>query len=211
MIYVYYNRSPERLKDESFNYLLEQLPPLMQSHIMKFRKWQDRQRGLLGKSLLITGLRSLGLNSYSLKHLKHTDLQRPYFDNSIDFNISHSGEYTICAISETNRIGIDVEEIQNIPLQGFESQFSRIELDKISQAENNLHAFYTLWTQKESFLKAIGTGLYVPLNKIAIEDNKIVWEDKEWFLHEIKLDQGYVSYLSTDSFRPTVVMEEVEF
>ncbi|MEJ7738040.1 MAG: 4'-phosphopantetheinyl transferase superfamily protein [Chitinophagaceae bacterium] len=178
---------------------------------MKFRKWEDKQRSLYGKILLITGLRSLGIKSYSLKDLKYTKFLRPYFDGLVDFNISHSGEYTICAISETNKIGIDIEEIQDIPLFGFDSQFSKKEWGKVLQAENRLQAFYTLWTQKEAFLKAIGTGLNLALNEVVIRDNKITWDDREWYLKEIKLDKRYVSHLATDITLPTILIEKVEF
>lgn len=210
MIYVFYCISSERLKPKSFNYFLQQLPPDIQNQVIKFKNWQDVQRGLLSKALLIKGMKALGLCSYSLHQLKLTEFNRPYFDNSVDFNISHSGEYVICAISKTNRIGIDIEEIKDVPILEFDSQFSTQEMEEIFQDKNSLHAFYTLWTQKEAFLKAIGTGLYVPLHQISINNNKIMWDDVSWFLTEIKLDQRYVSHLATNIFLPEVIMEEVD-
>lgn len=211
MVYIFYSKSCNRLEEGLFNSLLQQVPFNVQSQILKHRKWEDKQRSLFGKLLLITGLKSLGLISYSLKDLKWTKFRKPYFDNVTDFNISHSGEYTICAISNTNKVGIDIEEIQDIPLYGFESQFSKKEWEKVLNAENSLRSFYTLWTQKEAFIKAIGTGLYFPLNEVFIENNKIIWDNKEWLLEEINLDQRYISYLSTDNFLPKLVIEKIEF
>ncbi|MCU7552751.1 4'-phosphopantetheinyl transferase superfamily protein [Chitinophagaceae bacterium LB-8] len=212
MTYVYYNVTSERLGTDTFNKLLQQLPPFIQGQILKYRNWQDRQRSLIGKALLIEGLKSLGLNtSYSLSNLKFTQFKRPYFDDHIDFNISHSGAYTICAISKTNKIGIDVEEIREIPIAGFEDQFSERELDEILQAENSLRAFYVLWTQKEAFLKGIGTGLHIPLNKISISNKKILWQDKTWYLHELQLDHRYTAYLSADISLQGISLNEVYF
>lgn len=201
----------ERLEEGFFNHLLQQLPFPIQNKVIRYRKWEDKQRSLFGKLLLIKGLRSVGLNSYSLKDLKYTRFLKPYFDNHVDFNISHSGEYTICAISETSKIGIDVEMILDIPLIDFDSQFSQKEWQTVLQAKNPLHYFYTLWTMKESFLKAIGSGLNVPLNEVNIKSNKIIWEGKEWFLHELPLDQNHISYLSADIPTPKIVMEKIDF
>ncbi|MDQ3681738.1 MAG: hypothetical protein M3352_01540, partial [Bacteroidota bacterium] len=66
-------------------------------------------------------------------------------------------------------------------------------------------------TQKEAFLKAIGTGLNIPLNKVAIEDNKIVWNKEVWFLKEINIHPGYISHLSTDTFLPAIITKEIKF
>ncbi len=87
MIYIYYTRFSIKLKPETFNFLLKQLPRYLQTKIMKYRKWEDAHRSLLGKALLIYGLDYIGHDSYSLNDLKFTQFERPYFDNSIDFVI----------------------------------------------------------------------------------------------------------------------------
>ncbi|MBD0352628.1 MAG: 4'-phosphopantetheinyl transferase superfamily protein [Flavisolibacter sp.] len=190
---------------------MDQLSPDMQNQILRYRKWEDRQRSLLGKALLITGLQSLGLHSYSLRDLKRTEFHKPYFDNTIDFNIAHSGEYVMCGISESNRIGIDVEEIKDIPILDFVNEFSKEELEDMQKAENPLHSFYTYWTKKEAFLKAIGSGLNTPLNKVAIKDNIITWENKKWYLFEIKLNSNHVSHVAADCHSVKINIEMVDF
>jgi 4'-phosphopantetheinyl transferase len=183
----------------------------MQVKISKYRKWEDAQRSLLGKALLLHALDSINMPGYSLHELKFTQLERPYFDDLIDFNISHSGEYIICAMSSTNKIGIDVEELQNISLDDFEDNFSAREWKNILTAENIIHSFFKHWTRKEAFLKAIGMGLNVSLKNVDITDNEITWDNKKWFLHEIKLDNDYVSYISCDAVLPEMVIKEINF
>ena len=124
MIYIFYTRFNSRLNTESFNLYFKQLPADIQNKILRFRKWQDAHRCLLGKALLINGLAFLGMTDYSLSDLKYTKLDKPFFDDSIDFNISHSGEFIICGISLTNKIGVDVEEIKSISLDDFTDNFS---------------------------------------------------------------------------------------
>ena len=210
MIYIFYTRFVNKLRSASFNFFLQQLPVQNQNKILRFRKWQDAQRSLLGKALLINGLQSLGLDQYSLTDLKYTNLDKPYFNDSIDFNISHSGEYVICAISLTNKIGIDVEEIKSIPYEDFTNNFSLKEWGEILKTDG-FNGFYKYWTQKEAFLKAIGMGLNIPLKDAEIIDNKITWQNKVWFLHEIKLDNNYISHVSADISLPRIVIEKRDY
>ena len=164
MIYIFYCTLCDELDDESFNYYLKRLPNGIQSQVLKFKKWDDKQRTLFSKLLLVNGLNIMGINSYTIDEIKFTQYKRPYFDNDIDFNISHSGQYIVCGISFDHKIGIDIEEIKEIPLDDFKNEFSQKEMKTIMKADNSTSAFYALWTQKEAFLKAIGTGLFFPLN-----------------------------------------------
>src|SRR5687768_7585027 len=111
MVYIFYTRLTGKLDRHTFNYYLNQLPAAMQQKILRYRHWQDAHRSLLGKALLLTGLKELGLTGYSMPGLKFTAYDRPYFDDRVDFNIAHSGQFVICALSLTHKIGVDVEEI----------------------------------------------------------------------------------------------------
>lgn len=209
MIIILYTRFYKKLAADLYLHYLNSLPAGIQKNIESYYKWEDAQRSLFGKLLLIEGLKNFGITNHSLENLMYSEYKRPYLNN-IDFNISHSGEFVICAISKNNKVGIDVEEINEIPADEFEEQFSDTELAAIRNDKSFRH-FYTLWTQKEAFLKAIGKGLYVPLNQVAIKDNKIYWEGKDWFMHEVKLDTGYVSYLCTDTDKPDTIIGEISF
>ena len=211
MIYIFYCTSRNRLNSESFNYFLKKLPMPVRADILKFKKWEDRQRSLFSKLLLTDGLNTIGENSYSLEQIKLTKYKRPYFDDDIDFNITHSGEYVVCAISFNHKIGIDIEEIKEIPLSDFENEFSSDEMKAIMNSENSMNAFYSLWTQKEAFLKAIGTGLYVPLHQIRIDDKVVKWNKQEWFLTKIVVDHKYVSHLCTNVLHPEISIQKIDF
>ena len=116
----------------------------------------------------------------------------------------------MCAISKSYKVGIDVEEIKDIPADEFTEEFSTVEMAAILN-DKSLRYFYTLWTQKEAFLKAIGKGLYVPLNQVSVQEGKIRWEDQDWFLHEVKLDAGYVSHLCVNTAVPEIVLKQLAF
>lgn len=211
MVNIFYTQFTRKLSDESFIQLLLQLTPAMQNQVARYRHWQDAYRNVLGKTLLVTALKSVGAASYSLFDLKFTGLQKPYFEGGPHFNISHSGEFVVCAISQSTTLGIDVEEVKAIPVDDFTGLFSANELADIYHVENEYLPFYKLWTQKEACLKAIGIGLNVPLNKVSVYDSSIVHNGSTWFLSEIELSAGYVCHLCTDVENPPIKVKEVNF
>jgi 4'-phosphopantetheinyl transferase len=206
MVQILYTRFQQRLNENLYRQYMSRLPVAIQSRIERFHFWQDAQRSLFGNLLLIEGLKEIGLPDRRLDNLRYTQYNRPYLEG-IDFNISHSGEFVICAISQSKKVGIDVEEIKEIPVEEFTEEFSAIEMAAITK-DKSFKYFYMLWTQKEAFLKAIGKGLNIPLNKVSIDENKIRWENKDWYLHEIQLDAGYASHLCTEIASPTILLKE---
>lgn len=209
MIHVFYCTCPEKSDVDLYNYLLSKIPAVFQNEISRFRNLEDRLHRVFGKLLLVKGLEILGISGYTLDQLNFTNLKRPYFDESIDFNISHSGKCVVCAISTSAKIGVDIEEIKDIPLTDFTDQFSAGEMKNIVNAENSLRSFYGLWTKKEAFLKAIGKGLYVPLNKVQVIDNKIKWKKSDWFLTELILNKDYCAHVCTNTHETGLQLYEI--
>ena len=98
--------------------------------------------------------------------------------NGIYFNLSHSGENVVCAVSE-KPVGCDIEKIraykERIPERYF-TENERQYLEKF-QGEDRKKEFFRLWTMKESYLKMTGEGLRVSLDQIAadIDDGGKIW------------------------------------
>ncbi|MEO5892707.1 MAG: 4'-phosphopantetheinyl transferase superfamily protein [Ferruginibacter sp.] len=210
MVQIFYYRCNERMPPAVFQHYLAQVPPFTQKKIQSFKHWQDAERSLAGNILLLKGLKEMNITGIELARLQYNAFQKPYFDNQVQFNISHSGLYTICAISCTNAVGIDVEEIKEIPLGDFTEFFYYEEWQEVLNAVDPTRAFYTLWTKKESFLKVIGTGLNVPLNKIIIRNEQISWENKNWLLQPVLLDELHVCHLCTNIPKPSFTVEAVQ-
>lgn len=110
-------------------------------------------------------------NPYQEIKLQFGEKGKPHIGNleNVHFNISHSGNYVVCAVS-TAEIGIDVERIRKVNLRIAERFFSPSEIDDLMACdeENQMQYFITLWTIKESYLKAIGRGLTQHLNSFTI-------------------------------------------
>jgi 4'-phosphopantetheinyl transferase len=88
---------------------------------------------------------------------------------SFHYNISHSGEWVVCATSNSE-IGVDVEEILPFDLQMAKGLFTCDEYHYLlDKKEEGNAAFYDIWTSKESYVKAKGRGLSIPLDSFNVE------------------------------------------
>lgn len=90
------------------------------------------------------------------------------------FNIAHTEGLVVFASCEAGRIGCDVERLcRNTDVAIARRYFSTPEVDYVMSYTNDDDqrlAFLRVWTLKESFIKAIGRGLSIPLADFAFED-----------------------------------------
>ncbi|WP_281322347.1 4'-phosphopantetheinyl transferase family protein [Flavobacterium aestivum] len=197
MIYIYYSYlSKENHESLLENYLLN-FSKDYQDKVMRFRRWQDAQLSLLGRVLLLKGIEEVGLFCPPDKEIKYTKHNKPYFeDNLIQFNISHSGEIVVCALSTENEIGIDIEIIADVEMDDFKLQMTEMEWDNITGSNNKNNAFFNYWTQKEAVIKAHGHGLTIPLKSFEIRDSMTKIDEEKFYLKEIKIDEKYKCNIS---------------
>lgn len=197
MIKVYYTYFKDQLNEPTFSRYLSLLPQEMQHKVARFRLWQDAQSSLFGKLLLSRGLADLGL-PYHLSEIEYTTYGRPYFNNGIDFNISHSGGCIACAFNTTGKIGIDIEEVRPVGIQDFQSLFHEDEWSDITTSDNTSHTFFHYWTAKEAIVKAEGKGLNIPLKKILVKNEESVLDDVTWYYQNISLHDNYMVKIASD-------------
>lgn len=91
------------------------------------------------------------------------------------FNLSHSGEYVLCSIEDCGRrqvkVGCDLEQIGKAKFQIAERFFCSGEqrwiLERETEEERR-RAFYRYWVLKESFMKAVRTGMALDMRRYEI-------------------------------------------
>jgi 4'-phosphopantetheinyl transferase len=92
-------------------------------------------------------------------------------DETIAFNLSHSGGEALLAVS-SSPVGVDLEQIRaDRDLSGLARRyFAAAEIQELLQLDSSdqIHGFYSCWTRKEAFIKAIGEGLSHPLDSFAV-------------------------------------------
>ena len=94
-------------------------------------------------------------------------------NSQLQFNMAHSGGLAVYAFLLGSEIGVDVEEVRGFGEfeQIAEHYFCREEaaqLLSIAGEKQREETFYRCWTRKESYLKAIGDGLSVPLDQFQV-------------------------------------------
>ncbi len=87
--------------------------------------------------------------------------------SGLRFNVSHSGDIAAFAFVTNRDIGVDVElirhdvDVEQIP-QRFFSSAEQESLNRL-QGEEKFTGFFNCWTRKEAYVKAVGSGLSLPL------------------------------------------------
>jgi 4'-phosphopantetheinyl transferase len=107
-------------------------------------------------------------NLYGRPHIVY-----PTQFREVQFNASNTTGLVGCAISIDCEIGIDIENIARAidPEEVAPSVFSSEELAdfRAAKPEDKLHRFFAYWTLKESYIKARGMGLSLPLDSFWFE------------------------------------------
>src|SRR3954462_7522020 len=86
------------------------LPPSLQARIRSYLKRSDKVASILGIQLLRLGLSKIGFEAHAVHALQYTRDNRPYLHGveALDFNVSHSEEIVVCALSRRLHLGVDV-------------------------------------------------------------------------------------------------------
>lgn len=87
----------------------------------------------------------------------------------VHFSLSHSQDRALLAVSEGLEIGADLEGVRSVDHLGLARRyFHRNEVAAIERHADPQQAFFRIWTLKEAVVKALGTGLLIPLDAFEI-------------------------------------------
>ena len=125
------------------------------------------------------------------------------YQSELQFNLSHSHDLAIVAVTNGSEIGVDLEKVRDRPTaQRLAARFfadgERAAMDS-APADQRERSFFRLWTRKEGHLKATGTGLSVTLRAI-----DTLAPAPAWWYHEFQPAAEYVATLVGTGNRPRV-------
>ncbi len=89
------------------------------------------------------------------------------------YNLSHSGEYAICALSD-QEVGVDIQKWRGITNSGIanrvmhDKERAAFSWDKVGSEEE----FYRFWAAKEAYVKCGGEGLLKDFREIIVDFSK---------------------------------------
>jgi len=99
-------------------------------------------------------------------------VEPPRSSQYLHFNVSHSDELALVAVSRQREVGVDLERVR--PLDGIDDMVTRyfapaerLAFDRVPP-DARLSTFYRYWTLKEAYLKACGVGLSRPLGEVDV-------------------------------------------
>jgi 4'-phosphopantetheinyl transferase len=143
----------------------------------RFHFAADRLRHVVGRGVLRTILaRCTGIDAAQLSfaygpfgkpRLSPCATERP-----LQFNVSHSGDLVLIALTLGRALGVDVECVRTdiAAEQIAASFFSTPEQEALASVPEHLRvgAFFDCWTRKEAYIKAVGDGLALPLHQFDV-------------------------------------------
>lgn len=144
----------------------------------RFRFERDRHEALVTRALVRTVLSSYADVDPAEWRFEAGSAGKPEIVHPpvpLHFNVSHTDGMIVCAVTRGAEIGIDVEyldhdtNIEALARRKF-APTEAAELLGLSQDERRSR-FFDLWTLKESYVKACGHGLAIPLDSFAFTIN----------------------------------------
>jgi 4'-phosphopantetheinyl transferase len=187
-----------------------------QERAAKFKFQRDRRRYIVGHATLRSILAAHVKKSPQELTFRHGKNGKPFLDGpdterDIQFNLTHSHDVALLAVTRGQEIGVDVEYMNRD--FAFTEVAERFFTPKEVQALRALpaplrkQAFFKCWTSKEAFLKAKGTGLSGELDEVTIElidahSVKVKATLSDWSLTELTPCDGYVGALVVEGVQP---------
>lgn len=188
--------------------LLSKVSLEKQRRIANFRRKEDAYRSLLGELLVrLAIIRHTPLANQEIVFASNL-YGKPFLQNKPEFcfNLSHSGQWVVLICGwRSSFLGIDVEKITPMDMKLAERFFSRPEYDALLllTGENQLDYFFHLWTLKESYMKALGKGLSIPLDSFSIARTaEGIWhcpDSTQFQFKSFKLDSAHILSACSDT------------
>lgn len=195
---VYVGDTASLENEALFARLLKAVPSQRREKIDRISRQEDKRLSLGAGLLLKKALSDIGISEYEIDYIKNG---KPCIrgKENIFFNLSHSGERVMCAVS-SYEVGCDVEKIKPANLKiaerfFFENEYKAIA--ELSTEKEQQNMFFRLWTLKESFMKATGLGMKLPLDSFSIDISKNgitvdqSVDENSYYFKEYDLEAGY--------------------
>jgi 4'-phosphopantetheinyl transferase len=131
--------------------------------------------------------------------------------SNVRFNLAHSRDLAVIALTQHRRIGVDVEYTERRTRfdQVSARYFTSAEREQLNQfpEDRRRHEFFRVWTRKEAYMKARGEGIsqYLRLAEVTVggTDPRIVRlgtseQAGQWTLSDIEAPAGFVGAVAVE-------------
>ena len=156
------------------------LSPSELARAERFKVERKQREYIISRGLLRRVLGHVLRRDPSVFEFEYTEHDKPHLainwhGKPVHFNISHSHERTLIAVTLNHLVGIDVEHIRgNVEFRKLARRFfsAQEERDLSIYTEAELPpVFFACWTRKEAFVKALGDGIAFGLKEFSVSEN----------------------------------------
>ena len=131
----------------------------------------------------------------------------------VQFNLAHSHELALYAVTLGRRVGVDIERIRrDFAAELIAERFftpTEIAALRSTPDDSKPQAFFKCWTRKEAYIKATGAGIWQPLDHLdtaltrgkptaSLRTRKNPEQADRWSLREIDVGPGYAAALAVE-------------
>lgn len=157
---IYISKVCNLIDESTFDYFLKYVQPTKREHILKQRIKQNATNMLIGEILAKVAIKKTFGIDIEKQEFACNEYGKPYLSNypDVHFNISHSGKYVVCVVSD-KPVGIDIQKISEYNPTVAKRVCTGQELKRIESSADKSSEFIKLWTQKETVIKMHGTGI----------------------------------------------------
>lgn len=174
--------------------------------INRCKKNEDKLRGVTAGLLLEYGLKKRGLSQKNVHFtLKENGKPKIMEYPEIYFNLSHSGDCVAAAFADIP-VGIDVEHFRESGAKIAERFFSEEERRYLKE-QSDASSFTRIWTRKESYVKAIGLGLRLPMDSFSTVHEQVA---EDYYLKSFDILPDYWLSICTKGKIPDVFIEKID-
>lgn len=183
----------------------------------RFYREEDRNRFIVARGALRRLLgRYLELEAKDVAFVYgpygKPDIDRVQNNERVSFSLSHSHTWVACAFAREHRIGIDIEYTTAVSrhdalVDQVLSESERRLFERLTE-QDRATAFLDIWTRKEAYLKAIGTGLATAPTSIEIAldrdrapplmETAAGPDPAQWSIRDIRLAGAYSGAVAID-------------
>jgi 4'-phosphopantetheinyl transferase len=144
---------------------------------------------------------------------------KPEVQGDLQFNLAHSEDFALYAFTAGRRVGVDIERLRAMDdAEALATRFFSAEecrdLMSVPQAQRNA-VFFACWTRKESFVKAVGAGLTLPLKSFRVAvlpDAEVKFLANQhagkWTLFDVHPAMGYRGAVTVEGQASRLVCRE---
>lgn len=156
------------LRQDRWAELLPHLSPQRQQRILACRHGADRARLAGAGWLLHYALTKAGIPAAAQQVVRRADGKPQLANGEVEFSLSHSGEWALCAVS-AQPVGVDVE-LPRCTIATARRFFAPDEVAMVEALPRDAQtdALLRLWIAKEAFTKALGAGLRLGLGTFSV-------------------------------------------